>query len=67
MQDMAIQLAAGPDGTVVATGGGNGATWTHIAAAAEVVEPRGASSLPREITGVPVRVEVVGEIRKRTH
>jgi hypothetical protein len=29
-------------------------------------QPRGASSLPSEIAGVPVRVEVVGKIRKRT-
>ena len=28
--------------------------------------PRGANSLPSEIVGVPVRVEVVGKIRKRT-
>ena len=28
--------------------------------------PPGANSLPCEIAGVPVRVEVVGKIRKRT-
>jgi hypothetical protein len=28
--------------------------------------PRGENSLPSEIVGVPVRVEVVGKIRKRT-
>ena len=27
--------------------------------------PRGAASLPTEIAGVPVRVEVVGQIRKQ--
>jgi hypothetical protein len=42
MQEVVIRLAAESNGTVVATGGGNGATWTHIATAAQVVAVRSA-------------------------
>ena len=42
MQEVVIQLAVEPNGTIVVSGGGNGSTWTHVATAAEVVAVRSA-------------------------
>lgn len=42
MHEMAIQLAAEPDGSVIVSGGADGEKWTHVAPAEEVAAVRNA-------------------------